>query len=108
MAAPDLVDLRPMLLGEVKRPFSDPAYGYEIKYDGYRLLAECDGPKVRLQTRNGADATAWFPEITQGLAGLAGGRHVLDGEVCVLDDIGRSNFDRLHARAKRKRLVVPH
>lgn len=36
------------------------------------------------------------------LADLPGGRHVLDGEVCVLDDYGRSDFDRLHARAKRR------
>jgi ATP-dependent DNA ligase len=38
MAAPAFDALGPMLLGKVKKPFSDPAWAYELKYDGYRLL----------------------------------------------------------------------
>lgn len=90
-----------MLLGEA-RPFSDPDWLFEIKHDGYRVLAEWDGASVYLQSRNGADATAWFPEVATTLAGLGGGRHVVDGEMCVLDDIGRSDFNRLHARARMR------
>lgn len=90
-----------MLLGEA-RPFNDVDWLFEIKHDGYRVLAEWDGAGVYLQSRNGADATAWFPEVTASLAGITGGRHVVDGEMCVLDDIGRSNFNRLHARARMR------
>lgn len=90
-----------MLLGAA-RPFDDPAWLYEIKYDGYRMLAEVDGPRVYLRSRNGADATAWFPEVVASLAGMGTGRHVIDGEMCVLDDIGRSDFNRLHARARMR------
>nr|WP_231942750.1 hypothetical protein [Cupriavidus taiwanensis] len=71
----------------------------ELKY-GYRLLASTK--PFRLKTRNGADATAWFPEIGHALAPLARGYHILDGEVCLLDEIGRSDFDRLPARARRR------
>ena len=100
---PSLEQLRPMELGTRKLPFTDPAWGFEVKYDGYRMLAEVDAGRVRLQTRNGADATAWFPEIARPLAGMPAGRHIVDGEVCVLDGIGRSDFDRLQDRARLRR-----
>lgn len=58
---------------------------------------------VTPKTRRGTDATKWFPELCATLADLGGGRHVLDGEVCVLDDLGRSDFERLQARAKLRR-----
>lgn len=98
-----MADLPPMLLSELPRPFSDPAWTYELKFDGYRLMAEVDAGRCVLKSRNGANATTWFPEVAAGLAKLPGGPHVLDGEACVLDELGRSDFDRLHARARRRR-----
>lgn len=92
-----------MLLEEVPRPFDDPEWIFEVKYDGYRLLAEFGGGHVRLKTRNGTDATTWFPEIARSLAAVRGGPYLTDGEVCVLDEHGRSDFDRLHERATRRR-----
>lgn len=59
------------------------------------------GAAVRLKSRNGANATTWFPELVDSLAELPPG-YVMDGEASVLDDIGRSDFERLHARARRK------
>jgi len=97
-----LDDLSPMLLDEVPRAFSDPAWTFEIKFDGYRVLAAADRSGVRLKSRNGADATGWFPEVAQALQAVASRRLIVDGEVCVLDDLGRSDFDRLHARARRR------
>jgi len=73
-----------------------------VKYDGFRLLAGVDAGGVELKTRNGANATRWFPEISSSLADLRTGRHVLDGELCVLDEIGRSDFERLQARASMR------
>lgn len=104
-----LAQIEPMLLGESKQPFSDPAWTFELKYDGYRILAGIEPGRVRLKSRNGSDATGWFEEVTGGLARLPG-RHVLDGEVCVLDSIGRSDFDALQARvrARRWRPGLPH
>ncbi|VWX63200.1 conserved hypothetical protein [Burkholderiales bacterium 8X] len=96
-------EFKPMLLDE--RPFDleEPGWIYEIKYDGYRLLAEFGAGKCELRTRNGADATKWFPEVVKSLATVKGGPYVTDGEVCVLDDQGRSDFERLQDRAKRRR-----
>ena len=57
---------------------------------------------MRLATKRGADATRWFPAVVQGLAQLKGGPHVMDGEVCVLDELGRSDYKRLQDRARRR------
>jgi bifunctional non-homologous end joining protein LigD len=94
-----------MLLHEGRRPppFKQPDWIYELKFDGYRLIAGVDDGQVQLNTRNGADATMWFPEIVQSLAKLKGGPHILDGEVSVLDDVGRSDFNRLQDRARRRK-----
>jgi bifunctional non-homologous end joining protein LigD len=94
-----------MLLTErmVPSPLGRPGWLLEIKADGYRLMAGIQAGTVKLATRNGADATRWFPEVVAGLSKLPGGPHVFDGEVCVLDELGRSDFERLHARARRRR-----
>jgi bifunctional non-homologous end joining protein LigD len=85
------------------RPFSSPDWLYEIKYDGYRCMARVEGGQVELRTKSGVVCTAWFPELTRALASVKDGPHVIDGEVCVLDELGRSDFERLRARAGRKR-----
>lgn len=86
-----------MVLTPARHLPTGPGWHYEIKHDGYRMLAGT--APGGLKTRNGADATAWFPELVDSLKQLPAGAHILDGEVCVLDDIGRSDFNRLHARA---------
>lgn len=102
-SAPDLADLEPMLLSRVAPARAPDGSGWtaEIKHDGYRLLAGIDeARRVHLKSRGGADATRWYPEL-ESMRSLPA-RTILDGEVSVLDDIGRSNFDRLHTRSRRK------
>lgn len=69
--APSLNELRPMLLTERKTIPREPGWHYEIKYDGYRMLAATGTP--RLKSKNGADATAWFPELVTALSDLPAG-----------------------------------
>src|ERR1700709_436560 len=92
-----------MLFIEGPVGFDVPGWIYEIKHDGYRVTAMFGDGKCRLRTRAGADCTVWFPEIARGLASIKGGPHITDGEVCVFDEVGRSNFDRLQVRARRRR-----
>jgi bifunctional non-homologous end joining protein LigD len=56
---------------------------HEIKHDGYRLIVQRDGRRVRLWTRNGHDWSDRFPLIT---------------EAALLGVDGRSDFDGLHSR----------
>ncbi len=101
--APLLRDLAPMLLTATKgAPRDEATYLAEIKYDGYRVLAEFQAGRAALQTRNGADCTKWFPEVTKALAAAGRGRTIVDGEMTVLDSVGRTDFDALHARALRR------
>lgn len=80
---------------EAKAP-AGPGWRHEIKFDGYRLLAFLEDGKARLLTRNGLDWTAKFPAIVDSLeAWKAPGNLVVDGEVVVLDEEGRSDFQEL-------------
>lgn len=96
---PTLSSLAPMLLTERKTLPAAGEWRWEIKYDGYRVLATT-GPNAQLKTKN-ADATAWFPEVVAALSKLPAGC-IVDGEVCVMNDLGISDFERTHARAKRR------
>lgn len=69
---------------------------YEVKYDGYRIVAFVEGGRARLVTRNGNDYTARFPAIARSLEDWAAGRAmVLDGELVVTDEDGRTDFQAL-------------
>jgi bifunctional non-homologous end joining protein LigD len=84
-------------------PFAQSGWIYELKFDGYRLVAGLHDGQVKLATRKGADATRWFPEVVQGLAQIPGGpARPLAVQVCVLDELGRSDFNRRQDRARRR------
>ena len=71
---------------------------YELKYDGYRILAFVEGGLARLVTRNGNDYTDRFPSVADSLAAWAGGRAmVLDGEMVIADAEGRTDFQALQS-----------
>jgi bifunctional non-homologous end joining protein LigD len=94
----------PLMLAEPRqRPFSDPAWLFELKLDGYRLLATCASGAPRLFSRNGNDLSAGFPEVSRAVAALPLDGVVLDGEVVALDKSGRPSFQRLQQRAKLTR-----
>ncbi|BDB30469.1 hypothetical protein CTP10_R78860 (plasmid) [Cupriavidus sp. P-10] len=104
-------DLAAIPLMLAKRSLQLPRTGdwhFELKLDGYRILAGT-GNQPALRTRAGAIATAWFPEVVEVLKQLPAGC-ALDCEAVVLDDIGRSHFEALHGRARRRRWYrgAPH
>ena len=86
------------LATQAEAPFSDPAWLYEIKYDGVRVLAERRGDRVTLYGRSGQDTTVRYPEIVRALEALAIDRFVVDGEIVALDESGRPSFQRLQPR----------
>ncbi|MCZ6857540.1 MAG: DNA ligase D [Gemmatimonadetes bacterium] len=82
--------------------FTDAGWVFELKYDGYRLLASREGGTSRpvLMSRNGHDLTAVFPEVAHAVETLPYSDFVLDGEVVVHDDSGRPSFQRLQKRGR--------
>ncbi len=83
--------------------FSDPNWIYELKLDGWRILAERKGQEVTLRSRNGKDLLSSFPELARALRALPLTQVVIDGEVACLDETGRPNFQRLQQRARLSR-----
>jgi bifunctional non-homologous end joining protein LigD len=81
-----------------ERPFSDPAWVFEIKYDGVRVLASRRGDRVELYGRSGQDTTSRYPEVVRALRALPVESFVIDGEIVALDDAGRPSFQRLQPR----------
>lgn len=79
--------------------FTAAGWAFELKFDGFRLLAERIGGKVRLVSRRGREATAQFPEVADALAALPGGDFILDGELVIQDEEGRPIFQRLLKRS---------
>ncbi len=75
-----------------------PDWQHEIKHDGYRLIVQREGERVRLFTRRGLDWTNRFPLIIEAARRLQTSAFVIDGEAVWLDDAGMSQFDRLHSR----------
>lgn len=69
-------------------------WAYEMKWDGYRILAGVGGGGVVLSSRNGKDYTDHFPQL-QELVELVEGGAVLDGELVALDENGRPDFGAL-------------
>ena len=68
---------------------------YEIKFDGYRLIAFLEGKTVKLFTRNGNDWTASFPSIRDSVAQLRARSAVLDMEAVIVEPSGRTSFNAL-------------
>lgn len=80
---------------------SGPGWAFELKWDGVRAIAVVAGGAPRFWARSGAEITAAYPELA-GLADALGARGVtdavLDGEVVVLDSVGRPSFEALAER----------
>jgi bifunctional non-homologous end joining protein LigD len=74
-----------------------PHWIHEIKYDGYRLMVQRDGDRVRLITRNGYDWTKRYPWIVEAARRNKIKQFVIDGEAVILGVDGISDFDALHA-----------
>lgn len=76
---------------------SDPAWLYELKFDGVRCLTFRKGERVRLLSRNRKDQTAIYPELVEATAAQPCEDFIADGEIVALDD-GVSSFTRLQGR----------
>ena len=86
--------LQPQLATLVDSPPSGD-WRYEIKFDGYRILARIDGDDIRLFTRNGHDWSSKMPRQLAALRALGIDSAWLDGEMVVADEHGTADFQAL-------------
>ncbi len=87
-------EVKPMLATLVDEPFDREGWAFEVKWDGYRSLAEIKKGKVRLYSRNGKPQTAKFPTVAAALRGVSLNA-IFDGEIVAVDNEGRPNFQML-------------
>jgi bifunctional non-homologous end joining protein LigD len=94
-----------MLAKESDKAFSDANWIYEIKWDGYRAIAELDNGKVKLYSRNGNSFVYSYPVVFNELKGMDINA-VLDGEIVVMDEQGNPSFQKLQHYEENKHLPL--
>lgn len=106
-AAPPLAFVEPMLPTLVDVAPDGDGWSHEIKYDGYRTQLVIDATGVRAFTRNGHDWTAQYRPVVEAARRLHCSRAIIDGEMIVQDEAGRSDFNSLRLAIGRnpERLV---
>jgi len=88
----------PMLATAIEKPFDNPDWLFEIKWDGYRAVAFIDNGRIRFVSRNQNDLTGQYPELGTLPQFIKARRAIIDGEIVALDDEGRPSFSLMQQR----------
>ena len=90
----------PMLCHTAEAPFSSKEWVFELKYDGFRMVAFGGGGTCALRYRSSQDPTERYPEITSAVRALPIPGLILDGEIVMLDAEGKPDFHKLSFRGQ--------
>jgi ATP-dependent DNA ligase len=93
MTLPLKPPIKPQLALSRKQLPEGEGWAYEPKYDGFRAIVFVDGDDIYLQSRGARPLRRYFPELE-----FPKGRYVMDGELVILGDDGREEFNALQAR----------
>jgi bifunctional non-homologous end joining protein LigD len=114
--APMPMRIEPMLPTLVEKPFSDPKWLFELKWDGVRAIAWINGSaknagqRLTIRARSGSDITARYPELAALSEFISARQAILDGEIAALDERGRGDFEklqqRMHVRAPSESVIA--
>ena len=92
--APMPVDVVPMLATLITEPFNDDKWIFEIKWDGYRAVAYCNGSSVELASRRLQSFTDKYAPVSDALSKLQV-KAVFDGEIVAVNEKGAPEFQLL-------------
>lgn len=86
--------IKPMLASTAEEPFDGDEWVFEIKWDGYRAIADLTGHDVQLYSRNGLSFKGKYPAIE---AALSKQEHkmILDGEIVAYNEDDTPDFQTL-------------
>jgi len=96
--------LSPMLCTLVKEPFNKEGWLYEVKWDGYRVIAFKNKNKVSLRSRSGIDYSDRYTIVHNAVKQLKGD-FVIDGEVVAFNKDGEVSFDAVQKANPDARLA---
>jgi bifunctional non-homologous end joining protein LigD len=97
-SAPMPKKIEPMLATLVRKPFSDPEWIFETKWDGIRAICFIQDSKARLVSRSQMEITFRYPELFKVPKWVQGQEVILDGELVSFDGKGVSRFQLLQQR----------
>ena len=96
--APMPSQVTPMMASLADRPPSGEKWLYEIKWDGVRAICFIEDGRLRIFSRTGNRAEQQYPELTVLPHYIDAESAILDGEIAVLDEQGRSGFSLIQPR----------
>jgi bifunctional non-homologous end joining protein LigD len=82
-----------------EKPFSNPDWLFEVKWDGVRGVVYLVNGEVSVRSRAGREISLEYPEVRDLANQLDATEAIVDGELVALDSEGRSNFQKLQNRA---------
>jgi bifunctional non-homologous end joining protein LigD len=88
----------PMLATLATRPPSGDSWLYEVKWDGVRAVCFIEDGELRIFSRSGKRCDQQYPELSVLPRQVKASQAILDGEIAVLDDKGRSSFSLIQPR----------
>lgn len=90
--------IEPMKAQSSENPPKGSGWIYEIKWDGVRAICFVENDTVRLISRNGNPYDRQFPELAVLPHHVQADEAILDGEIVVLTEEGRSDFGLIQPR----------
>jgi bifunctional non-homologous end joining protein LigD len=100
--------VKPMMATLTEQPaFDHTDWLFEIKWDGYRAIAETGGRDVRLYSRNGLTFDLAYPKVFSALKAIKR-KAIIDGEIVVFDENGRPSFQKLQNYQSRQHFIIQY
>jgi bifunctional non-homologous end joining protein LigD len=96
--APMPKSVAPMLATLATDPPTGEAWLYEVKWDGVRALCFVENNELRIFSRTQKRCEQQYPELSVLPHQLKASQAILDGEIAVLDEQGRSSFNLIQPR----------
>lgn len=87
--------------------FDSKDWIFEIKWDGYRAIAEVNGDNNRLYSRNGLTFDKAYPKVFDSLKKIKK-KAVIDGEIVVFDEKGKPNFQKLQNYRSNDKFTIQY
>jgi bifunctional non-homologous end joining protein LigD len=98
--------IEPMRPSVASKPFSDAAWLFEPKWDGWRTLCLLRDGKAHLISRRRNSLNERFPELRDIAEAIKAETALIDGEIVALGDDGLPRFDALRSRQRNCQVVL--
>src|SRR5690606_11613142 len=87
--------------------FDSEEWIFEIKWDGYRAIAEVNKTSNKLYSRNGLTFDKAYPKVFEAL-NLIKHNTIIDGEIVVFDEKGKPNFQKLQNYQNKDKYLIQY